>query len=390
MQAFPSRDCANYLNVLNLDVDSPPVLLSLGLRWDLKNDTLIITRSEKLFTQRGVLSTINSLFGPLGFVAPINIQGKFLLWQLTRIWNIFKLLEFTPKPLSCLLNARTHFLRCLHKTHRSRSLPEAGWCRREVPCWFHHGESQTGTINGPYGSQAWVGNCCLGSGNSWSGCEWTGRYPWLLEVVYRQKSGAGVYLQWNQKASLKEELWKYIHTSQNSADVATRSVLAGHLLGTNWLTGPAFLAHSEDTDLSVDTLYSLVDPDSDAEVCCHTTKVSNCHGGLGSHPFERFSMWCTLIRALANLIHVALTFKSSKEKNLKGCNGWHLCSRSCTTETLQQAKPVILRCVQREGTFENRWEAQACTSGFGIEVFNRFSCMQPCCHPNYQVLSRKG
>ncbi len=35
------------------------------------------------YTKRGVLSTINSLFDPLGFAAPVVIQGRLLLRALT-------------------------------------------------------------------------------------------------------------------------------------------------------------------------------------------------------------------------------------------------------------------------------------------------------------------
>ena len=39
---------------------------------------------NKPFTRRGVLSTVNSLYDPLGFLAPITIQGRLLLRDLTK------------------------------------------------------------------------------------------------------------------------------------------------------------------------------------------------------------------------------------------------------------------------------------------------------------------
>ncbi|XP_038845403.1 uncharacterized protein LOC120044802 [Salvelinus namaycush] len=49
---------------------------SLGLNWDLRTDTFTfkVAKDEKPFTRRGVLSTLNSLYDPLGFVAPVTIQ----------------------------------------------------------------------------------------------------------------------------------------------------------------------------------------------------------------------------------------------------------------------------------------------------------------------------
>lgn len=85
MQVFPSTDHAKDLRDLDLDIDSPPVQRSLGLSWDLVNDTFTfrVANSEKPFTRRGMLATINSLFDPLGLVVPITIQGKHLLQHLT-------------------------------------------------------------------------------------------------------------------------------------------------------------------------------------------------------------------------------------------------------------------------------------------------------------------
>lgn len=78
MQAFPSADYAKDLKDLDLEIDSPPVQHSLGLSWNLQNDTFTfhVASSDKPFTHRGILATVNSLFDPLGLVAPISIQGK--------------------------------------------------------------------------------------------------------------------------------------------------------------------------------------------------------------------------------------------------------------------------------------------------------------------------
>jgi len=85
MEAFPISDRAKGLKDLDLENDPAPIQRSLGLSWDLKRDvfTFRVADSEKPFTRRGVLATVNSLFDPLGFVAPINIQGKFLLRELS-------------------------------------------------------------------------------------------------------------------------------------------------------------------------------------------------------------------------------------------------------------------------------------------------------------------
>ncbi|XP_077119086.1 uncharacterized protein LOC143775127 [Ranitomeya variabilis] len=86
MAAFPSQDYSTDLKDLDLSTDSLPMQRSLGLLWDLKKDafTFQISEEEKPFTRRGVLSVVNSLYDPLGFVTPVTIQGKMMLRDFTQ------------------------------------------------------------------------------------------------------------------------------------------------------------------------------------------------------------------------------------------------------------------------------------------------------------------
>lgn len=62
-EAFPCEDPATDLKDLDLAVDSLLVQRSLGLHWDLDSDCFSyrVQDERKPFTQRGVLSTVNSL-----------------------------------------------------------------------------------------------------------------------------------------------------------------------------------------------------------------------------------------------------------------------------------------------------------------------------------------
>ncbi|XP_056020363.1 uncharacterized protein LOC125680242 [Ostrea edulis] len=84
MNSFPSEDLANDLMSLDLTTDVLPIQRSLGMSWDLKSDsfTFRISAEEKPFTRRGLLSTLNSFYDPLGFLAPVLIKGKLLLRKL--------------------------------------------------------------------------------------------------------------------------------------------------------------------------------------------------------------------------------------------------------------------------------------------------------------------
>ncbi len=81
MRAFPNEDLAATLQGLDLSANSPAIQRSLGLYWDLSTDTFVfqVSISDKPYTKRGVLSTINSLYDPLGFIVPASIEGRSIL-----------------------------------------------------------------------------------------------------------------------------------------------------------------------------------------------------------------------------------------------------------------------------------------------------------------------
>jgi hypothetical protein len=68
-----------------LDPSVPlPVHSCLGLRWNLDTDSseVNLQLDNKPFTRRGILSIINSIYDPLGFIAPAVITGKILLREI--------------------------------------------------------------------------------------------------------------------------------------------------------------------------------------------------------------------------------------------------------------------------------------------------------------------
>lgn len=88
MQQLSTADLAKSMEQLDLDRDDLPIHHSLGLIWDLATDTFIYKATEelKLFIKRGLLSTVNGLFDPLGFIAPIILNGRFIMRQSFH-WN---------------------------------------------------------------------------------------------------------------------------------------------------------------------------------------------------------------------------------------------------------------------------------------------------------------
>ncbi|XP_062422700.1 uncharacterized protein LOC119214058 [Pungitius pungitius] len=85
MNAFPAEERAKDIKDLDLSTDDLPVQRSLGVSWNIMSDTFTfhVPEGKKPFTRRGVLSTVNSLFDPLGFLAPVTIEGRLILRELS-------------------------------------------------------------------------------------------------------------------------------------------------------------------------------------------------------------------------------------------------------------------------------------------------------------------
>ena len=78
--AFPKQDRDTKLKELNLSCDPLPTQRSLGLCWNLDNDTFTfqVQMTEKPYTRRGMLAVVNSIYDPVGFLSPITLKGKLL------------------------------------------------------------------------------------------------------------------------------------------------------------------------------------------------------------------------------------------------------------------------------------------------------------------------
>ena len=86
LEALPKDDQAKDLKDLDLRHDTLPFQRSLGTFWCIESDTLgfCIELKDKLLSRRGILSTISSVYDPLGVVSPVILCGKLILQDLCR------------------------------------------------------------------------------------------------------------------------------------------------------------------------------------------------------------------------------------------------------------------------------------------------------------------
>ena len=66
---------------LNLERDELPIEKTLGLYWDAERDSLLIKpgNPSTQLTQRHLLSAINKIYDPLGFIQPVFLKAKRIL-----------------------------------------------------------------------------------------------------------------------------------------------------------------------------------------------------------------------------------------------------------------------------------------------------------------------
>ncbi|XP_037503363.1 uncharacterized protein LOC119378234 [Rhipicephalus sanguineus] len=345
--AFPSEDHAKGLQNLDFSADPLPTQRSLGLLWDVRDDSFVFRAplQDKPYTRRGVLSTVNSLYDPLGFVAPVTVQGKHLLRELTAEgydWDT---------PLS--EDKRQQWddwktsLHALHDLRIARSY--APMSLREARCKELHVFSDASTkavaavaylrvidVDGGKHIGFVMGKAKLTPQPEHTiprlelcaavlAVEMTDFIlreidfrpdsvvfytdsKVVLGYIFNETRRFHVYVA-NRvqriRKSTRPEQWKYVRTDENPADHATRMVPATRLKGTNWFTAPDFLSRHETDPATQD--FVLVDPDHDKELrpeaSTFVTKV-NVNERLGSNRFSRFSSWQSLQRAVASLIRV--------------------------------------------------------------------------------------
>ena len=136
--------------------------------------------------------------------------------------------------------------------------------------------------------------------------------------------------------------WRYIKSTNNPADLASRPSTAAELGRSRWFEGPEFL-QSMHNDIN-EVAFELVNPDIDAEVRAEplVCKTNLQTLGLGSSRLSRFSHWRKLCRVIACLISVVRGFQHG------GKGGWKKFSLEPDSDAIRAASHVNIATVQQE------------------------------------------
>lgn len=389
MDAIPTDDLVKDVQNLDLSKDELPLQRSLGICWNLITDMFTFrVQVDKPFTRRGVLSLVNSIFYPLGFIAPVTVQGRFLLRQLSSQvgeWDSplpdDKRAEWEKWKASLQHLQELQIPRCYSSFSSTNAkstelivFADASMKAISAVAYLkvtnHYDKSDVGFVFGK-SKLAPVRETTIPCLELCAAvlavdiAEFVVRELHLkidsvtfftdsrivLGYIHNETRKFYVYVS-NRiqriRQSTSPEQWKYVPSEQNPADHGSRSVAAALLANTTWLTGPSFLSKPLPSSASPDMSFDLVDPVADAEIrpmaSVHITQASK--GQLGVERFERFSSLQSLVRAVTRLTHIAHSFAHPTDE--KSCKGWHLCQKGSTVERQEKAKRLVIKSVQRE------------------------------------------
>lgn len=315
----------------------------LGVKWNVNSDTFSfsISLDEKPATRRGILSTVASVFDPLGFLAPFLLLGKKVLQEMCQkgiAWD-----EPLPKDLEPQWKNWLDDLENLQKLHISRCFaPEALGKVQRVELHHFSDASSYG-----YGQCSYIRvvsedkvHCSLIIGKARVA-------PTKVVTIPRLELTAAV-VSAAVSSMLKEELelkvdqeyfwtdskvvlgyianearrfhvfvanrvqrirdttdpaqWYYIDTDQNPADHASRGLKVADLINSNWFTGPKFLWEREIATPKTNPELMVGDPEIKTTQALQINVVKEENF---LERFERFSKWHTALNVVARILRLA-------------------------------------------------------------------------------------
>lgn len=282
------------------------------------------------------MSTVNSLYDPLGFVAPITMQGKALLRELSSEqsewdapflpqkqakWNSWrdslKALEDLPIrrcyiPVS-LSSTQTKEL-CIFSDASTVAIGAVAYLRdADTEGQYHVGFVMGKSKLAPRPAHTIPRLALCAAVLAVELYELisdemdieiaTVKFFTDSKIVlgYIHNSTRRFYLYVSNRVtrirrSTHPNQWYYVPTDLNLADYATRFMPACQLQHNSWLSGPAFLYQDNTAEISKSNIFALIEPEADDEIRPEATTLATkaSESQLGSQHVEQCSSWKTL------------------------------------------------------------------------------------------------
>ncbi|XP_038062679.1 uncharacterized protein LOC119733173 [Patiria miniata] len=382
-------------SVVKLDFDHLPVERTLGVRWDVEADKFGFEAAVKCkpATRRGILSTVSSLYDPLGFLAPFILPVKILLQDLCRqgrgwdekveeceMMRWKRWLDDLPR-LTCVtidrcLQPREFSDIVAFQLHHFSDASERGYAavsylrvvdvHGKIHCAFVMGKARLCPVK-----QVTIPRLELSAAvlavrlNQLIQREI--RLP-IMETVYWTDSTS--VLQYIQNESRRfhtfvanrvsriqsgsdPSQWRYVDTASNPADDGSRGLTADAMIkNQRWLNGPDFLLkevqHWPLPPVVIKGPYPDVLPDtlqSDPEVKKVVQSYSIVEKDCVQEFLSRYSSWSQMKRGVAWLLRYR-DYLYARAKGRRDAS--EFCCRRLSLSELQRAEREVVKYTQRQ------------------------------------------
>ncbi|XP_076869830.1 uncharacterized protein LOC143521148 [Brachyhypopomus gauderio] len=380
--SIPPEECAQTRD-LNMALGELHIERALGVQWCVEADEFQfrVTVKENPLTRRGVLSTVASIYDPLGFVAPFVLVGKQILQALCRDklnWDEDLPEHILPQweswlkdlpHLAALKIPRSYLPSsfgevALYELHNFSDASLRGY----GACSYLRAVNKTGQIS-----------CSLVMGKARV-------VPTKLMTIPRLELSSAVtsvrngdvvkreldidILQeyyWTDskvvlgyvnndakrfhtfvanrieriRSSTNPQQWRHVSSENNPADYASRGLNAVQLKESNWLTGPDFL-WQQNLPCEEETVGEVESTDPELRKAhVHTVKMREFQSMVDR--FARFSDWSRAVRAVARLKRFIKELKRLQPRT----------NETSSLEERREAEMVIIRLVQEEAFAED-------------------------------------
>ncbi|KAK3739698.1 hypothetical protein QZH41_004056 [Actinostola sp. cb2023] len=389
LETIPEDERSKEVKGIDLSFDNLPVERALGVQWHIESDVFgfKITLKDMPYTRRGILSTISSVYDPLGFAAPVLLPAKRILQELCKSdtdwddpiseeyshqWERWRIklptLEtFTterclkPANFGLIINRQVHSF----SDASSTGYGQVTYLRQvnsngEIHCAFLMGKARLAPIKSVTIPRleltAAVVSSKIGNKiveeldlNVEKPTYWTDSTT-VIRYIVNEQNRYQTYVA-NRVQTIRDKTdpdqWRFVPGKDNPADDASRGLEIESLNRQHrWISGPDFLWKPENEwpVLTIDMDESI---QNDPEV-----KTSTVHSAIMEEKstilerFKYFSQWQRLKRVIAWLLRLRpknvdhTTAQVNKEQRQSPT------PRPITVKETEKAETVIIKIVQ--------------------------------------------
>ncbi|XP_058509227.1 uncharacterized protein LOC131475275 [Solea solea] len=387
LDSIPSPEHATEVKAPNLAFNDSTLERALGIHWHIESDTFRfrVCLKDQPATRRGILSTVASLYDPLGFVAPFLLTGKKVLQEMCRHGTSWD--DPLPSELQPVWERWKNDLANLEEITIPRCYVPVGFGKVMKKELHHFSDASTYG----YGQCSYLRyvnedegvHCALVMGKSRVA-------PIKVTTIPRLELTAAV-VSVAASNTLKEELgladideyfwtdskvvlgyinnearrfhtfvsnrvqkihlstapqqWRYVSTNNNPADLASRGSNASEILTSRWLSGPHFLWEKEiPPAVDVVTEVQIGDPEVKRTQTLHTWTSEQVSL---SDRLSRFSTWSRATQAIARLIRRARGDKSTDHSTVQEReDAWCIIIKDLQTQVYPEETKLLSKTTQ--------------------------------------------